>query len=143
MSKGSKQRPIQNKKSFDENWDKIFEKKAEPSYIDGHRPDSWSVLEVKVDGKTFHKIIVGFAGGYLHGDAWRMNSGISSIEETDKLYIVHGISESVYLLPKYGEGVRGYAAIVAADLLKQAKEQDKFTLKVVKMKDILSKYTHD
>ena len=29
MSKGSKQRPVEDKKKFDENWDKIF-KKPEP-----------------------------------------------------------------------------------------------------------------
>jgi len=29
MSKGSKQRPISDRKKFDENWDKIFKKKKE------------------------------------------------------------------------------------------------------------------
>jgi len=28
MSKGSKQRPIEDKKKFDENWERIFGKKA-------------------------------------------------------------------------------------------------------------------
>ena len=32
LSKGSKQRPIEDKKKFDENWDKIFKKP--PSCID-------------------------------------------------------------------------------------------------------------
>jgi len=33
MGKGSKQRPIQNKDKFNENWQKIFEKKKPSSEI--------------------------------------------------------------------------------------------------------------
>lgn len=106
--------------------------------IDGYRPDSWSVLEIKTEDQTIHKIIVGFVGGYLYGDSWRINSGIVSIEETDKLYIVHGVSKSVYLLSKHCEGVRGYAAIIAASLLTPSEG-----VKVVQMKDIIGNYPYE
>ena len=32
MSKGSRQRPIKNKKQFEENWDKIFGRKKTPKH---------------------------------------------------------------------------------------------------------------
>ena len=33
MGKGSKQRPIQDRKKFDDNWDRIFHKPKEPVKI--------------------------------------------------------------------------------------------------------------
>ena len=45
-------------------------------------PDNWCVIKFNSDEHgTFYKILAGWSGGYLSGDAWRMNSGITNVEE--------------------------------------------------------------
>ena len=48
-----------------------------------YTPDNWVVLKLK-PGKGAHpiyKVLAGWSGGYLDGDSWRMNSGISKVTE--------------------------------------------------------------
>jgi len=42
-------------------------------------PDSWVIIEVNHEGEQFQKILSGWSGGYLDGDAWRMSSPIKEI----------------------------------------------------------------
>jgi len=77
-------------------------------------PDRWIV--VKIDNnldKPFYKVFATWAGGYLDGDRWKLNSGIKSIESDDDHYYFIGHSGSCYKCHKkgygtassYGEGV--------------------------------------
>lgn len=68
-------------------------------------PDRWLVLELNKDGETYHKIFGSWAGGYLDGDRWKMNSGITSIEEDDDYYYFIGYSGSCYKCHKKCYGV--------------------------------------
>ena len=45
----------------------------------GISPDSWVILEVNHEGEQFQKILSGWSGGYLDGDAWRMSSRIKEL----------------------------------------------------------------
>lgn len=57
------------------------------NYVDG-----WVGLKFK----DTYKIFCSWAGGYLHGDSWRINSGtVSIIEDQDSLEI-KGYSGSIY-----------------------------------------------
>ena len=63
-----------------------------------YTPDNWVVLKIK-EGKYdrgFYKVLAGWSGGYLDGDAWRMNSGITGVEKQAHLYGFYGSSGSVY-----------------------------------------------
>ena len=77
-------------------------------------PDKWVV--VKIDNnldKPFYKVFATWAGGYLDGDRWKLNSGIKSVESDDDYYYFIGHSGSCYKCHKkgygtatsYGEGV--------------------------------------
>ena len=52
-----------------------------------YTPDSWVVLKVKAGKGTFpfYKVLAGWSGGYLSGDSWRINSGITRVED-DRTY---------------------------------------------------------
>ena len=88
-------------------------------------PDSYQFISISSD-KDDDKIIKLFAvwyGGYLTSDAWRLNSGVTKIEQSsDKSYIISGYSGSQYVVNKdslklssYGEGVlRGIIEKAAA-----------------------------
>lgn len=59
-----------------------------------YRPDSWVIIKLPSDHG--YKVLGGWSGGYLHGDSWRLNSGITRIEKEGKYYMIHGYSSSVY-----------------------------------------------
>jgi hypothetical protein len=61
-----------------------------------YTPDNWVILKIDYDGEIIYKVLAGWSGGYLDGDAWRMNSGITSVEKQAYLYGFYGQSGSVY-----------------------------------------------
>lgn len=64
-------------------------------------PERW--LIVKVIGG--YKVFGTWAGGYLDGDRWKMNSGIAKVEQDEDNYYFHGFSGSCYKCHKKGYGV--------------------------------------
>lgn len=59
-------------------------------------PDAWVIIRVADETETVYKVLGGWYGGYLNGDSWRLNSGITRIERDGELYLIHGYSGSVY-----------------------------------------------
>ena len=64
-------------------------------------PERWVILKVP----NGHKVFGTWAGGYLGGDAWQMNSGIKEVEEDENYYYFIGYSGSCYACNKKGYGV--------------------------------------
>ena len=62
-------------------------------------PDNWTLMKV-TDG---YKIAAGWSGGYLDGDAWRLSSGVTTVEDEGKSWLVGNISGTAYRLFKGGE----------------------------------------
>jgi hypothetical protein len=59
--------------------------------------DNWVVIKFNTEEHgIFYKLLVGTSGGYLDGDSWRMNSGITSVEEDKECYYFYGSSGSRY-----------------------------------------------
>ena len=71
-----------------------------------YTPDNWVVLKLYHEGETLYKVLAGWSGGYLSGDSWRMNSGISEVTEDDDYLLFHGYSGSVYRCHKGGYQLR-------------------------------------
>ena len=59
-------------------------------------PDSWVILKIQNEDETLYKVLAGWSGGYLNGNTWRMNSGITRVEEKPKHWEFYGSSGSVY-----------------------------------------------
>jgi hypothetical protein len=65
-------------------------------------PDNWVILKIK-EGKYdrgFYKVLAGWSGGYLDGDRWRMNSGVTRVVEENKSWEFYGSSGSCYVCRK-------------------------------------------
>lgn len=75
-------------------------------------PDNWVVLRFDNDNEVLYKILVGWSGGYLHGDSWKINSGIVKVEETKDYYDVFGYSGSRYRCRKQLETLRNNNAYI-------------------------------
>jgi hypothetical protein len=69
-----------------------------------YTPDGWML--VKINGDDPHYRIFGsWAGGYVDGDSWRMNSGITDCKKEGDTFEFYGYSGSVYIVHKntYGK----------------------------------------
>ena len=92
-------------------------------------PPNWVVLKVVLKGETIYKVFGGWRGGYLDGDRWRMNSGISGVEEDDQYFYFEGFSGSCYKCDKEGYGIIDnttsfgpYASSVLDNIIKKGEE---------------------
>lgn len=65
-------------------------------------PEKWVILELP---DKQYKVFATWAGGYLDGDKWKLNSGIEKIEQDDDFYYFTGYSGSCYKCHKKGYGV--------------------------------------
>jgi hypothetical protein len=68
-------------------------------------PDKWVIIGITNDDKTFYKVFGSWAGSYLYGDSWKLNSGIESLTEDDDNYYFKGFSGSIYKCDKNNYGV--------------------------------------
>lgn len=83
-----------------------------------YNPDSWVVIKMTHNDKTFYKVLGGWSGGYLNGDSWRLNSGIERVELEGDVYKFDGSSGSVYSCHKENYGLRASTAHVW-DMMKE------------------------
>lgn len=76
-------------------------------------PDKWVILKIN---DNLYKVLAGWSGGYLDGDSWRINSGISKVEETDTYYDFIGESGSIYRCNKSSYGFNGITSNIYAKI---------------------------
>lgn len=88
-----------------------------------YTPDNWIILKILGDDETFYKILAGVSGGYLDGDAWRMNSGIASYTEKEDHILFIGYSGSVYKCHKGSETLRMNNAYIYDRLMEQESDR--------------------
>lgn len=60
-----------------------------------YTPDNWVVIKLSGDDPHY-RILAGWSGGYTTGDSWRMNSGITRVEEDEHYFYFYGTSGSCY-----------------------------------------------
>ena len=81
-------------------------------------PDKWAVIKLTKQEEVLYKVAASFCGGYTHGDSWKINSGIVSVEETETHYDFIGYSGSTYRCRKGSYGV----SMLTASVLKNLEE---------------------
>ena len=107
-----------------------------------YHPNRWILIKIKGDDPHY-KVFGCWSGGYLDGDSWRMNSGITEVHETDTSYNFVGSSGSTYLCNKESYGLTSYGAQVVAQYEEKLKgkfvplrmEPDVMLLDYLKEKD--------
>jgi hypothetical protein len=67
-------------------------------------PEQWILLEVKSD-EPHYRVFASWAGGYITGDTWKLNSGILGVNNLGEYYDFIGYSGSVYRCHKDSYGV--------------------------------------
>lgn len=79
-------------------------------------PDCWTVIRINHHGDTIYKILAGWSGGYLNGSSWRLNSGVTKVEEDGDWLLFSGSSGSLYRCGKHSYGLRMSTAPIWARL---------------------------
>ena len=81
-------------------------------------PEKWVILKIPNDN---YKVFGTWAGGYLDGDRWKLNSGIKEVEQDEDFYYFIGFSGSCYKCHKKGYGTAtSYGFGVLSDILEKA-----------------------
>lgn len=93
-----------------------------------YTPDSWVMLQIKSNGQTVYKVLAGWGGSYLYGASWKLNSGVTKIEEDGQCYLFHGSSGSVYRCHKNCYGLSGYTAGILANFRNEVEGSDGVSL---------------
>lgn len=71
------------------------------------KPDKWLVIKIGVS-KPIYKVFASWYGGYLDGDSWKINSGISEVQKEGDHIDFHGYSGSCYRCHKNNYGISSY-----------------------------------
>lgn len=96
-----------------------------------YQPHNWVIIKIHSPKEPdFYKVLGGWSGGYLDGDYWRINSGITRVEEEGDFYLFHGSSGSIYKCHKEGEYTRQNIMGVLMKLQEQGHE-------VVEVKEVI------
>jgi hypothetical protein len=92
------------------------------------KPDKWVVVKIQNNDETYYKVFASWLGGYLNGDSWKINSGITKIEDDDDdNYYIIGYSGSEYQCNKKAYGTAStYTQSVLEDIIE--KSEGKMTL---------------
>src|SRR6185503_426947 len=84
-------------------------------------PDRWVLLEISNDGHVTHKVFGTWFGGYVDGESWRLNSGITRVHRTkNKGFAVEGYSGSEYQIRESNYGTTGYTGGVVEGFVAQS-----------------------
>jgi len=68
-------------------------------------PDNWVVIKMEGD-EPHYRVLAGWNGGYLDGSSWKINSGITRVENDDDRYNFYGLSGSCYSCHKESYSIR-------------------------------------
>ena len=93
-----------------------------------YTPDCWVIVQIPTkhpNQPAFHKVLGGWAGGYLDGNSWRLNSGITKVEKDgchkdfDEVFYIYGNSSSKYICSWDSYGLRFSTAGIAQELARK------------------------
>lgn len=68
-------------------------------YPRNYFPDNWVIIKIKGDDPHY-RVLAGWSGGYVTGNSWRLNSGITRVEEDKHHFYFYGSSSSCYKCDK-------------------------------------------
>jgi len=85
-------------------------------------PHLWCLVRISDD---IVKVMGTWRGGYLDGDRWQLNSGITRVEEDKGGWLFYGHSGSIYggLKENYGAGPYTESVMVVNDIKPMTQEQ--------------------
>lgn len=90
-----------------------------------YTPDLWQIISItSPENETHYRVFACWYGGWAGSDSWKMNSGITSVQENEHYYLFSGTSGSVYNCAKAENCYRasGYGSGVLANYMAKLEE---------------------
>lgn len=90
-----------------------------------YKPNKWLIVKLTAtDTHTVHyRVFATWSGGYLDGDSWKLNSGITAVTvDADGYYHFTGSSGSAYVCHPRAYGSTGYGHSVLQSLINRRAE---------------------
>jgi len=94
-----------------------------------YNPDKWLVVKLTSHAGTHYRVFGSWYGGFAGSDSWKLNSGITSCEIVDGVYIFTGHSGSVYDCVDGMYGSSSYAWSVLQQMIEEG--ADTVTIEVM------------
>jgi hypothetical protein len=96
------------------------------------KPDKWMVIKMGVKDPVY-KVFATWYGGYLNGDSWRINSGISEVQKEGNYINFYGHSGSCYKCHKDSYGITSYGERVLESIMSHPDkpEDEKYKIEVM------------
>lgn len=94
-------------------------------------PDKWVILKIG-EINPMYKVFATWNGGYLEGDSWRINSGISEVEKNGDYINFYGYSGSCYKCHKKSYGISNYGKMVLDSILNNPNLSEENKIEVLK-----------
>jgi hypothetical protein len=88
-----------------------------------YTPNRWMVVSVTHNTKTHYRVFGVWSGGYLDGDSWKLNSGITKATLVDGVYHFEGSSGSVYECRQNSYGSSGYGWSILNSIIENSMKQ--------------------
>lgn len=85
-----------------------------------YNPHRWLVIKIDTDDGPVYKVFGTWLGGYIDGDSWKLNSGVSSVETDGEYLLFHGFSGSVYRVHKDSYGASGWSGSVLMTMIEKS-----------------------
>lgn len=100
-----------------------------------YTPDRWVVLELNslAHGKI-RKVFAGWYGGFTQGFEWKLNSGITKVEQDGDFWLFTGESGSIYKCHKDAHGMSAFMGSVFQGWQEDAPKINA-TVEVIKYED--------
>jgi len=70
-----------------------------------NQPDFWVVLKFPRVEPTSYRVLVAWSGGYIHGNSWRLSSGVTGVLKDGDNYNFENVSGSCYKCHKDAYGL--------------------------------------
>lgn len=96
-----------------------------------YAPDKWVMVKITYGDKPIYKILASWYGGFARGDSWKLNSGVTSIEQDESHYHFSGSSGSVYHCHKQTYGMSAYTMGVFASFLEQCEGSNEVSIELM------------
>ena len=102
-------------------------------------PDEWCL--VRIEGTDPHWRVFGsWRGGYLDGDSWRLNSGVTSVQLTGsekQILAFSGHTGSVYECSIHAQGIRSPYNSSVLNNMAEKSQGTMLTVEPMSVEDIL------
>jgi hypothetical protein len=96
-----------------------------------YNPDKFVVLKFTTPKYTVYKVLGSWGGSYLHGQSWKLNSGVTKVELDGDYYLFSGYSGSVYRCHKSSYGMTSYAMQIYTGFLNDVEKEEGVTLELM------------